>query len=451
MHTPQPHFGALQPTRFQGLALPAAAISLQEIDTLLAVIEHGPLRESLSNLFAIAAVRRAIEVERGIPPVMKIMGETQLSNSLNGFGDADFIRNIPPGSHAFLLTAASLYKRQMAQIVGQYSVAGAMIDGFPHLVDDSVPIGRRNDPQEPLYPLVEGLVRECKDSHVRELLRLSKACSVGTEDPTIKACSAALETLQVVSFPFFRRGNKERPQVIPTVHSMILEWAQGATIPSVAAAFVEQHEESKEIAKSLWSGATAIAPGVFVMIGFPYEETDEVIRKLLHSTFMEDTQAKVVLEKRDDRPASALSYGEAVAFERRLGTGESAQEILNEVREILVERGDSGSLIPIELGEMRDRDPKDILEPILTHGQYIPDHSGFCYIVEKPAASAALCELMKDHHIPLIEHNTLWACDLQTGTSTPMTISFQAQYLDRFLAMVQEAPEEFWKKGHANS
>ena len=447
MHSSESRYGASQPSRFQGMALPAASISLKEIDTLLVLIEHGPLPHSLSNLFAIAAVRRAIEVERGSPPVMKMMSETQLSNSLQGFGEAHFLSHIQPSSHAFLLTAASLYKRQMAQIVGQYSIAGAMLDGFPHLVDDDVPIGRRDDPRRPLHLFVEGVVRDCKDPHVRELLRLSKASAAGHEEPVIKDCAAALETLQVVSFPFFRRGNKERPEIIPTLHTMILEWASGVTVPSICASFVEQHNESKEIAQSLWKGATKIAPGVFVMIGFPYEETDEVIRKILHRTFMEDREAKVVLEKREDRPASALSYKEAIAFERRLGSGEAAEEILKEVRELLQERGDTSSLIPIELGEMRERDPKDILEPLLSNSQYITDDSGFCYIIEKPAPSAALCSLMESYQIPLIKHNTVWACDIQNGTATPMTISFQARHLERFLLMVQEAPEDFWERG----
>ena len=425
------------PTRFQGVKLPASRLQLGDIDTVLFLVEHAPLKKVLTNLLATAAVCRAIACERGVAPSLKVMGENQFGNSMHGFGQNLFAQGILSGDHALLLTSASLYRRQMANLIGTYALAGATLDGFPELVDDDVVIGHRNDPQVPIRGFVESLVRDCRDPHVRRLLQLAHVSeNAESRDPEVLSCCSALTTLQTTSFPFFRNGNKDRPEIIPTIHTMILEWRDGAMLPSVCTRFIEQHDEAAQIAQSIWSGASEIASGVFQLIEFPYEETDDVVRERLRDLYKNDPRAKCVLEKGIDRPATSLRYEEALAFERRVGAGEDAQGILDEVAALMNSRHDTSCMVDIVMGEERERDPKDTLDTILAKSKYIPDPEGIHYTVLKHPDTDFHRQLAK-HHIPLITHNTIWLCDMKTGEARPVSLSFQGQHLDAFVEMIE--------------
>ncbi len=405
---------------------------------MLFLQEHAPLERTLTNLLSTAALCRAIACERGEAPRLKVMGENQLGNSLQGFGTNHFEQGISSGDHALLVTAASLYRRQMKSLIGAHVLAEAVLDGYPDLVDDDVPIGRKEDPQVPIRGFVSSLVRDCTDLHVAKLLELARRSEdPESADPDVVSCRSALRTLQTESFPFFRRGEKERPEIIPTVHNMIVEWRSGATVPSVCARFIEQHNEAAEIARSIWSGACELAPGVFQLIEFPYEETDDVVRERLKDIYTNDPRARYVVEKGKDRPATALSYEEAVTFQRRLGAGEDARAILSEVEALMNDRDDKSCAVDIVMGEERGRDPSHTLETILTRALYIPDPEGVRYTVLK-SPDVELHKLLGKHHISLITHNSLWLCDLKTGEARPFTLSFQGRYVEAFLSMAQE-------------
>lgn len=425
-----------QPTRFQGVSLPPSRLDIREVTTVLFLVEHGALEKTLSNLLSAAALYRAITVERGAPPTFKIMGENQLWNSLQGMGENSFTRGVMAGDHALFVTSASLYRRQMAQLAGAFAIAGATFDGFPHLVDDDVKFGGRNDPQTPIRDFVSTVTRDVRDPHVRELLRLAATSEVeGENDPVVDELRAALSTLQTTSFPWKRKGPTARPEVIPSLQKMIAEWSDGAIFPSLCGAFVERHDEAEEIARSIWAAAEEIAPGVFQLIEFPYDETDEVVRERLRDIYAKDARARYVVERGVDRATTSLSYGEALEFERRLGAGESAKEILEEVEALFAKRHDRSCSVDLAMAELRDRDPKDTLELILGKAQYIPDPEGVRYSLLKYPEEDWVSTL-RDHEIPIITHNTLWLVDLKSGGSRPVTISFQGQYLERFFAMV---------------
>ena len=425
------------PTRFQGVKLPASRLQIGDVDTVLFLLERAPLEQVLTNLLSTAAVCRAIASQRGEGPALKVMGENQFHNSMHGFGQNLFAQKVMPGDHALLLTAASLYRGQMAHLIGSYALAGATLDGFPDLVDDEVAIGRRDDPHVPIRSFVESLVRDSRDPHVRKLLQLARLSEdPESREPDVVACRSALTTLQTTSFPFVRSGGKERPDIMTTIHNMIFEWREGATIPSVCRGFIEQHSEAADIAQSIWSGASALGPGVFQLIEFPYEETDEVVRERLRDLYTKDPRATFVLEKGVDRPATGITYEEAIAFERRLGAGEDAQGILAEVEELMNMRHDRSCAVDIAMGEMRDRDPKDILETILTKSQYVPDPDGVCYTLLKHPDSDFYKQFAQ-HHVPLITHSSLWVCDMNEGEARPFSLSFQGQYLNAFLRMIE--------------
>jgi hypothetical protein len=419
------------------MSLPVSRLDLREITTVLFLLERGSLTHALPNILSAAALCRAIEIARGRAPVLKVMGENQLWNSLQGMGDNPFVSDIRAGDHALFVTAASLYRRQMAHLVGTFALAGATFEGYPRLVDDDIPLGRREDVSTSIREFVSIVTRDVSDPHVRELLRVAAASEAEeSTDPMVLHSRDALSILQTISFPWYRRRVAERPEVIPSVHRLISEWKDGATLPTLCRSLSEQHDEAHAIALSVWSSAEEIAPGVFQLLEIPYDETDEVVRERLREVFNKDSRALYVVEKGVDRPATSLSYDEAVTFERRLGAGESPQELLEEVESIFEKRKDRSCAVDLAMAQMRDRDPKDTLETILRRAQYIPDSNGERYTLLK-SPERDMVRNFGDHEVPLITHNALWIVDMQEGIARPFQISFQGQYLPRFLDMVR--------------
>jgi hypothetical protein len=403
---------------------------------VLFILEHGPLERSLTNLLSTAALCRGISCESGIAPKLKIMGEAPFWNSLHGMCENSFTKGISCGDHALLVTSASLYKRQMAQLIGAYALEGAMLDGFPHLVDDETKLGERQDPQAPIRGFVEAVLGGQRDPHVRELLRLAAESErAETSDATILACRGALATLQTLSIPLPRRRDHDRLEINPALHNMIREWSEGALIPRSCQSLIQRHDDAADIARSIWSGADEIAPGVFQLIEYPYEETDDVIRDQLKELYMSDPRARYVLERGTDSPSTSLSYAEALEFERRLLAHADPQEILEEVESLMRERNDTSCSVDIAMGEIRDREPQHTLETILERAKYIPDPGGVQYTVFKSPED--LFERMRAREIPIISHSTLWMHDLKTGSARPFMLSFQGQYLQAFLSLIE--------------
>jgi hypothetical protein len=425
-----------QLTRFHGARLPPSQLEIRRVDTVLFLLEHGPLEQSLTNLMATAALCRGIANERGCPPRLKMMAETAFSNSVHGVCENSFATGISSSDHALLVTAASLYKRQMAQLIGAYALEGATIDGFPHLVDDETKLGAREDPHVPIRGFIEAVLKESNDPHIRELLRLAAESErPETNDPTIRACRGALSTLQTLGMPFLRRWKDERIEVMPTLNNMVREWTDGRLIPESCQALIQRHDDSVDIARSIWSGASEIAPGVFQLIEYPYEETDDVIRDQLKEIYMRDPRARYVLERGSDPASTSLSYDEALEFERRLSADDDAEQILKEVEAVMQERDDKSCVVDIAMGEIRDRDPRHTLETILERAKYIPDPGGVQYTVYK-SSEDDLYGMMVRHHIPIISHNSLWLHDIKSGTARPFMVSLQGQYLNAFLSMI---------------
>ena len=291
LETPDHH--PEHPTRFEGVRLPVSRLELLEISTVLFLLEHDSLKKTLPNILATAALCRAIAIERGIAPILRVMGENQLWNSMQGFGENPFTKDIQRGDHAVLVTAASLYRRQMAQLIGTFALGGATFDGYPHLVDDDVPLGRRDDPRASIRTFVETVTRTVSDPGVRDLLRLAAESERGgSEDPVVGKARAALVTLQTTSFPWYRKNDGERPEIIPSVQTLITEWRDGAVLPSLCLSLGEQHDEAEAIAASIWSGAEEIAPGIFQLIEFPYDDTDDLVRQRLRDLYTKDASAR---------------------------------------------------------------------------------------------------------------------------------------------------------------
>lgn len=430
--------------RFEALCGPVTPLDLGRVDTLLVLLGRGSLVDNLPTIVTSAAVFRAILLERGVAPDLKVMHEVGFLNSLQGFGDNSFLGGIRPGSHALLLTDATLYKRQMAVMLGAYALEGATLEAFPSLVDDDVKLGARTDPDVKVFSLVRHALRECSDPWTQRLVRIASTDWEGrpVTDPLIASVSEALETIQALSFPWVRGAEKDPPpRPTEAVTSLITEWGNGVELPSRLLPLMTRYQESLEIARTMWHSCAELSPGVFELIEFPRSECDEVIRRLMRKLYTEDARARLVLERGIDRGATKLAYDEAIDFERRLSGGEDPGEVLAEVEEILTRRKDTGTLSQIELSKDRERDLSEILDAVLRDSQYIPDESGYCYTVLKSPREEILYDKLQELGIPLITHNTVWVHNLAARTSRPFQISFQARYLDPFLAAVDSLGE----------
>jgi hypothetical protein len=413
-------------------------MALNEVDTLLFVIEHGDLASSLTNILSAAALYRAIQNERGNAPQLKVTGETALSNSLNGFGECEFTKKVAQGEQALFISAASFYRNQLSQVVGAYVISGGSLHGTLNSVDDAVPLGKREDPRIPIRGFVSSIVSESDDPIVHSLLAVAHASEREVGDSRIANYRAALIALHRENLPFClnRRGN--RAETFATITTMIQQLAQGAEVPSCIQPLIERYQEAAQIAQNIWNEATQIAPGVFRLHEIPYDERDVLVDAVLQDLYQKDPKARFVLEQGYDRPSTALTYSEALAFERRLGVGEDPQALIDEISKLLQKRGDSGSLTDLELADMREREPQGTLETLLRKAQYIPDPTGTKYTIRKCPGDVRMVKVLAENNLTIITHNALWLCNLQTGEAEPVSIAFQAQYVPRFLEVFRE-------------
>lgn len=430
--TPHPSSRPL-PLVTSSVSLPKVQIALKEVDTLLFVIERSSLDSSLTNILSAAALYRAIRNERGTAPQLRVTGEIALCNALSGFGECEFTKQLAQGEQALLISAASFYRKQLAQLVGAYVLSGGFLHGTLNGVDDAIPLGKREDPRIPIREFVARVVSESHDPIVQSLLALAHASEGEARDPRITKYRAALTALHRENIPFRRDRGRTYLETFPTVTTMIQELAQGVEVPSCIEPLIDRYQDAEQIAQSIWDRATQIAPGVFQLHEIPYDERDVIVDALLQDLYQKDPRARFVLERGHDGASTGLTYSEALAFERRLGAGEDAQALIDEVAKILEKRGDRGSLTDLELADMRGREPQGTLETLLRKAQYIPDPSDTKYTIHKYPADVRMVKALARHELPIITHNALWLCNLQTGEAEPVIISFQAQYLARFL------------------
>ncbi len=431
-----------RPLGSESASLPPLGATLRAIDDLIFILERSDLRSSLTNILSAAALYRAITLERGTTPRLTVVGEVALSNSLNGYGKVDCLTAPEAGKVALLVTAASFYRKELSQILGSYVLAGGSLEGTLNSVDDSVPLGKRDDPHEPIRRYVSARVRECSDPWVQRLLALAELSEGETDDKTISAIHGALTTLHRESFPFLRNRKMNMPDIFSTVREMIGEWSQGIEVPTSLQRLMERTEESTVIARSIWSSAVEIAQGVFQLEEIPYDERDVVIDGLVKDLYSKDPRARFVLERGFDRSATGLSYSEAIEFERRLGVGEDPEALLEEVSGILQRRGDTSSLIDISIAEMREREARGTLERILERSQYLPDPDGKKFTILKHPSDLKLYHALQNAQFPLITHSSLWICNLKTGDAEPVVVQFQGQYLSRFFDLLEISHSE---------
>ncbi len=445
-HTPKnsarPQSIGSQSVSIQSAALPRAIIDVKSITTVLFLVEQCSLEQALTNMLVVAAVCRAVAVASGQEPQLKVMGEVQLRNARHAMSENSFVQGLSSGDEAVLLTAASVQKSQMAHLIGMHALEGATLHGVVHLVEDDRSLGDRRQPRTPIRGLVQDMLKDSRDSHVGELLRLAAESECPeSHDAVILACRGALITLQALSLPSFRTPARDRVAIFPTISAMISDWSKGDTIPQSCKPLLERHEEGQTIAQSLWAGAQEIAPGVFQLVACPPEETDNFFRRYLSRSYEADAWASYVLERGRDAPATSLSYDEALAFQRRRAVGESSEELPREVSKLMEQRRDPSSM-DIALAEMRDRDPDHTLAALLKRAEYRPDPDGVRFTVLK-AFSDDLYSEMVARNIPVIEHDALGVCGLAKGSARPFMISFQGQYLEEFLQMVHGLREKW--------
>lgn len=419
------------PSEGDNPSLPSLRADLRTVTSILFILDRGHYADKISNLFAVAALYRAISLERGGEPTLHVFGEVQLTNWARGFGSIDVFNRLLPGGTTLLATSISMYRREFAQLTGTYQMNDSVLLGKPHLVLDSVPHGKREDLQPPLFALIRPLITFPGDNILEELLAYAD-CPANL-DPSFRTnLSQSLATLQtrsgILSF------TEARPSVDANevLHGLILDLASGSKHPRLFSTFGAEYEDAHLVAESIWSDARQIAPGIFQLESPPSHERDTLIRTCLRNLYKSDPRARYVLEREDDAAANALTPEESASFSQRLKLGEPPTEVFEEVKKLLADRGDTGAGVRIALGEDRGRDPQSIIKPILRDARYIPDPDG-CFTVLKSPDGCDVEKLFEQIGVPMINHRTLWLNDLQTGRAKRMTISFQAQHLPTVL------------------
>lgn len=419
------------PSEGDNPSLPSLRADLRTVTSLLFVLDRGHYADKISNLLTVAALYRAISLERRGEPTLQVFGEVQLTNWARGFGSADFFNHLLPGNTTLLVTSISMYRREFAQLTGTYQMNDSVLLGKPHLVPDSVPHGKREDLLPPLFPLIRPLITFPGDNILQELLAYAE-CPTKLDPSFRKNLSQSLATLQR------RSGILSFTEALPSVDAnavlqeLIVDLASGSKHPTVFSTFGAEYKDAHLVAKSIWSDAREIAPGIFQLESPPSRERDSLIRSCLRDLYQSDPEAQYVFERADDGAANALTPEESASFSQRLRLGESPTEVLEEVKRLLADRGDTGAGVQIALGEDRGRDPQSIIKPILRDARYIPDPDG-CLTVLKYPESSDIEKLLDQIGVPMINHRTFWLNDLQTGRAKRMTISFQAQHLPAVL------------------
>lgn len=407
---------------------------LASIDHLHFVCNHN-LRESIPNILAIATIFRAISLERDSAPQLKLMAENALGNCMRSFGNLSeqIGKNIE--GNVLLLTSASFYEREYAQLIYKYKKAGANLTDTIDLVPDEIVLGKREDPSLPVWPHVRHLVSEIEDQPLQVLIHLTQECMAGNkEESTLAEIRQSLDVLVTETFPFpFTKTAKY--ELIPSLKRLIVELAEGPHSSQLISELNDIYKDAFEIAKNIWYQAKEAERGIFVINEIPYSERDDNVSKCLKDLYMQDQRANFVLEFGVDRPANALSYIESLDFSRRLGLGEDATDLLKEVETIVKNRKDLGTLSDIAIADMRDRDPRQTLENILEKASYLNDPDGAYTIIKWPKNLDEYA-LIRKLQITPITHSSLWIHDLEKSDSRPFFIQFQAKDLRIFLSGV---------------
>ena len=412
-------------------------MDLASVSHILFVPEHGAYEKLLPNLFAVAAVYRAVALWRaGGEPALQVVAESRISNWAKRFGAVPCLDSIPPGAHVLMLTSAPMYRMDFATLLGAHTIAQSRLLADPELVPDTVPLGHKPSTARPLAPLARKLIGESGDTIVRELLYLAEGQrSSPSEQVWCDSISQALSTLQTRSGIFAFRENRPALEPSEQLLNLIIELASGARTLSLVRDFGADFDSAQEIATSIWDEAAEISPGVFQIEGIPFAERDSLVRKCLEGLYHGDQTARIVLERNPDHPANSLSFQEAATYSLRLTMGESASSILKEVQQVLHARKDTVTLMSIEQGRERRYDNRYILNSILEDAKYVVDPDG-CFSVLKLPEDRDVQSSLQAGDFPIIKHGTMWIVNVATGAKMPVMIRFQAQHLERFLALV---------------
>ena len=425
-------------------------IDVSRIDRVVFSLKPGPLRESLSDLFSLAALVRCIACAKDHRPHFLLVHANHVSNALHGSMDLGQLVGLDPSGHVqeksatspaprhtLFLDSKAMYERDFSRLQDAFHSAGSSFESYPQLVANAVKLGHFPDRNQSVSELLRYTLSLSADPIVRSLLRLARLSEAGdSSDPAVSSAERALSTLQAENnFLRLIRGKLKQP-MIPAITDMIVHWSKGVDIPEICAELAQQYDDSREIAHTVWAGAEQLQPGVFKLAGFPAEEQDDLVRQILREIIENDARARYVLELYPDRAPTAILYNEAITFKQRLSAGEAAENILEDVQDLLRKRNDTGNLAQLALQEMREREPSEMLEGILAHAEYLPDPDGQYLVVKQPREDELYPSMVRVG-IPIIGHATMWMVNPSTLDARPFSIVVKAQELPALLRLME--------------
>ena len=430
---PTPSFDSQRPLDLSDTRLPSAKVELAQVNTILFIVPQGRLEQALPNVMAVAAIHRAVTLERGSAPALKLLGATQLTNWCNGQTTLSYFDSLRPHETTLLLAPSAMSRRKFAVLAGTYLVNDAVLAGKPGLIPDSTPLGQHPLTAASLAPLAQTLAGSKTDPTVQDLLNKARGTWPSPADAALQvSLQSALSALQTKTGLWALRERREPIDPNKVLEHLIVELSAGSQALQFVQEYGAEYSDALAVASSIWAEAQELRPGVFQLHGPPPKEWDALVRRCLIDLYSSDDRAHFIIEKNPDRGPTALSCKEATAFLERIRFGEPPSDILAEVEEILHARGDTATYLQIELARDRDRSPLSILEPILNRSQYVPDADGVFTLVKHPEQSN-LADALTACGVTMVDHLTMWLVDPKTGHAQRTTIAFQASQLERFL------------------
>lgn len=404
--------------------LPRPNLDLGQVDLLLFTPHGGPLQRLAPDVLAVAALHRAVMLQRGVEPTLVVESPESLTSWAAEKKEIRELDQARPGSTALLLSSAPFSRDGMRQILGAFEIAGHVLAERPQTPAK----GSTHDSFASAGPLAaiaaERLIRSGGDSIVRELLAISRGVHEPLDSFDLRRnLELALRALEVRGRRFISSDAGVVDGSFRQLRVLVEELATGSKSPSVCAEMAQEYRDAEATAALIWESAEELAPGVFRLPSLPLREQDPLVRHCLMLEYVSDVSASYVLEHRHESKRQALSVEEASGLHARLGAGEDPDKLLCEVTTLLLSRGEESGVSWIQRAEMRGERSSDVLLGILDSALQPVDPQGRIWVVKSPQ-HVNIAALLERNDVDVCAVRPGWSIDPESGTSQPPGVSF---------------------------
>lgn len=411
------------------LYLPRPSVDLGQVDLLIFAPHGGPLQRLAPDVLGLAALYRAVLLQRGLEPALVVESPESLTSWAVEKRQNKELDQARPGATALLLSSAPFSRDGMRQILGAFELAG-------HILAERPPTpakGSVHDSVASTGPLAaiaaERLIRNCGDSIVQELLALSRGVHEPLDSFDLRqSLELALRALEIRGRRFISSDSATVEGAFEQLKVLVEELATGSKSPAVCAERAQEYCDAEATAISIWEGAEEVSQGVFRLPLLPIREQDPLVRHCLMLQYTADQSAYYVLEHRHESEQQPLTLEEANNFHARLGAGEEADKLLCEVTALLLSRGEDSRVSWIQRAEMRGEQSTDVLSGLLDSARQPEGPQGRIWVVKWPQ-HVSVVGLLEKNDVDVCAVRPRWSIDPESGNSQPPGVSFPAGQL----------------------